>query len=195
MCQRKKLWTRTYSTRDQVPTCPVFTRAKIKFRFGILKNLPSQFAHCWMVSNLENDYILLIILLWTQLNGFKHIKWFNNSIWPMNGTTTGTTTPSQSGPGSNDYGKVLHTPQRSWTEASPYLGHLLGGGVCIPLLRCSWCILLLRRIRPCKYECWLKSSHDNIISIFTNPSAWAGYETRSIFKQSLTGLNSEFSFS
>ena len=31
--------------------------------------------------------------------------------------------------------------------------------------------------------------------IFTNPSAWAGYNTRSIFKRSLTGLNSEFSFS
>ena len=35
ICLRKKLWTRTYSTRDQVPTCPVFTRAKIKPRFGI----------------------------------------------------------------------------------------------------------------------------------------------------------------
>ena len=33
------------------------------------------------------------------------------------------------------------------------------------------------------------------LSIFTNPSAQAGYDTRSIFKQSLTGLNSEFSFS
>ena len=33
------------------------------------------------------------------------------------------------------------------------------------------------------------------ISIFTNPSAQAGYDTRSIFKWSLTGLNSEFSFS
>ena len=31
--------------------------------------------------------------------------------------------------------------------------------------------------------------------IFTNPSAQAGYDTRSIFKRSLTGLNSEFSFS
>ena len=31
--------------------------------------------------------------------------------------------------------------------------------------------------------------------IFTNPSAQAGYDTRSIFKMSLTGLNSEFSFS
>ena len=42
LCAReKKLWTRTYSTRDQVPTCPVFTRAKIKSRFVIFKNLPS----------------------------------------------------------------------------------------------------------------------------------------------------------
>ena len=34
-----------------------------------------------------------------------------------------------------------------------------------------------------------------ILSIFTNPSARVGYDTRSIFKRSLTGLNSEFSFS
>ena len=33
------------------------------------------------------------------------------------------------------------------------------------------------------------------LTIFTNPSARAGYDTRSIFKRSLTGLNSEFSFS
>ena len=31
--------------------------------------------------------------------------------------------------------------------------------------------------------------------LFTNPSARAGYDTRSIFKRSLTGLNSELSFS
>ena len=31
--------------------------------------------------------------------------------------------------------------------------------------------------------------------IFTNPSARAGYDTGSIFKRGLTGLNSEFSFS
>ena len=35
----------------------------------------------------------------------------------------------------------------------------------------------------------------NGISIFTNPSAREGYDTRSIFKRSLTGLKSEFSFS
>ena len=33
------------------------------------------------------------------------------------------------------------------------------------------------------------------IYIYTNPSARAGYDTRSIFKRSLTGFNSEFSFS
>ena len=34
------------------------------------------------------------------------------------------------------------------------------------------------------------------VAIFTNPSAQAGYDTRSVFfKRSLTGLNSEFSFS
>ena len=31
--------------------------------------------------------------------------------------------------------------------------------------------------------------------LFTNPSTRAGYDTRSIFKRSLTGWNSEFSFS
>ena len=35
----------------------------------------------------------------------------------------------------------------------------------------------------------------NMIILFTNPSARAGYDTRSIFKRSLTGLNSEFSCS
>ena len=35
----------------------------------------------------------------------------------------------------------------------------------------------------------------NMISIFTNPSAQVGYDTRSILKRSLTGFNSEFSFS
>ena len=42
---------------------------------------------------------------------------------------------------------------------------------------------------------FLKISLDLILYIFTNPSAMAGYDTKSIFKRSLTGLNSEFSFS
>ena len=43
-------------------------------------------------------------------------------------------------------------------------------------------------------------SPSNMVVSFTytylpNPSARAGYDTRLIFKRSLTGLNSEFSFS
>ena len=34
-----------------------------------------------------------------------------------------------------------------------------------------------------------------VCSYLPNPSARAGYDTRSIFRRSLTGLNSEFSFS
>ena len=34
-----------------------------------------------------------------------------------------------------------------------------------------------------------------VLILFTNPSARAEYDTRSIFKRSLTGLNLEFSFS
>ena len=34
-----------------------------------------------------------------------------------------------------------------------------------------------------------------VFIIFTNPSAPAGYDTRSVFKRTLTGLNLEFSFS
>ena len=41
---RKELWTGLISVGDQVPTCPVFTRAKIKSRLGILDNLPSQYS-------------------------------------------------------------------------------------------------------------------------------------------------------
>ena len=37
--------------------------------------------------------------------------------------------------------------------------------------------------------------HEKIQSYLPNPSTRAGYDTRSIFKRTLTGLNSEFSFS
>ena len=44
--------------------------------------------------------------------------------------------------------------------------------------------------------CSTKNVYLRILEVlFTNPSARAGYDTRSIFKRSLTGLNSEFSFS
>ena len=41
----------------------------------------------------------------------------------------------------------------------------------------------------------LIEKYDNCNNIFTKPSARAGYDTGSAFKRSLTGLNSEFSFS
>ena len=40
ICLRKELWTGLISVGDQVPTYPVFTRAKIKSRLGILINFP-----------------------------------------------------------------------------------------------------------------------------------------------------------
>ena len=56
-----------------------------------------------------------------------------SSIWPIDKTLSGATTPSQSGPGSNGNKGVLCIPQSSSiTEASPsdclvsYPGHLLG---------------------------------------------------------------------
>ena len=39
-----------------------------------------------------------------------------------------------------------------------------------------------------------QKDYNRSVILFTNPSARAGYDTRSIFKRSLTGLNSEFSF-
>ena len=41
----------------------------------------------------------------------------------------------------------------------------------------------------------LHNEFRNYLSYLPNPSARAGYDTRSIFKWSLTGLNSEYSFS
>ena len=59
----------------------------------------------------------------------------------------------------------------------------------------TWCHLVFCQKSPIKIGG--KSSHRVIIIIilFTNPSARAGFDTRSILKRSLTGLNSKFSFS
>ena len=51
---------------------------------------------------------------------------------------------------------------------------------------------------PCHIARTVKTflfEEDATVIIFTNPTARAGYDTRSIFKRSLPGLNSEFSFS
>ena len=58
-----------------------------------------------------------------------------SSIWPIDRTLLGETTPDQSGPGSDGNERVLYIPQSSSiTGTSPsdclgsYLGHSLGGG-------------------------------------------------------------------
>ena len=71
----------------------------------------------------------------------------DNSIWPIDRTQLGATTPGQNGPRSNDNQGVLHIPQKSSiTETSPsdcfvsYPGNLLWG--CLtPLQRRSRFIL------------------------------------------------------
>ena len=45
--------------------------------------------------------------------------WDINSIWPIDGTQTGPTTLSQSGPGSNGHEGVLYIPKIFRIEASP----------------------------------------------------------------------------
>ena len=56
------------------------------------------------------------------------------------------------------------------------------------------------KCRSLKLKYPSKQNFMNIFPLLTssylpNPSARAGYDTRSIFKRSLTGFNSEFSFS
>ena len=70
-----------------------------------------------------------------------------SSIWPINRTLSGVTTPGQSGPGSDGNKGVLRIPQSSrFTETSPsgclvsYPRHSLGSGL-TPLQRSSQCIL------------------------------------------------------
>ena len=78
---------------------------------------------------------------------FIYRKLLNISIWPIDGTQTGITTPDQSGPESNDNEGVLHTPQSYRTGSSPsdglmsYQGHSVMA--LIPLQRCNRRILLL----------------------------------------------------
>ena len=55
----------------------------------------------------------------TQLIGFKYSKLLNSSIWPIDGTLTGTNTPSLSVPGNNGNEEVLHILQSSRNEDLP----------------------------------------------------------------------------
>ena len=68
------------------------------------------------------------------------------SIWPIDRTLSGATSPCQSEAGSNGNERVLHIPQISKAGSSPsdcfmsYPGHSFCGGYLIPQQRWSWCI-------------------------------------------------------
>ena len=69
ICLRKELWTGLISVGDQVPTCPVFTRAKIKSHLGILVNFPVTIwrRKIWYYSNSVKEDILCFYFYFLQI--------------------------------------------------------------------------------------------------------------------------------
>ena len=47
----------------------------------------------------------------SQMTNVNNYKWLNSTIWPIDGTLTGTTTLGQSRPESDGYEEVLYIPQ------------------------------------------------------------------------------------
>ena len=95
----------------------------------------------WSNSFISNHSIYHKSFIYTQ---FK----CQSSIWPIDRTLSGATTPGQSGLRSNGNEGIPQIPQISKAGASlldglmSYLGHSLGGRRSLtPLQRCSWCIL------------------------------------------------------
>ena len=148
----------------------------------------------------------------TQLNSFKYNKWLNSSIWPIDRTLTGTTTLCQSELGSNGNKCTPHFPKpQDWSLTIKWFSVIFRrfvclrnktpnrDAVCIFHSPANWVVILLR-FKKKKKSCnpIINNVRRTLIlqlSYLPNPSARAGYDTRSIFKRSLTGLNSEFSFS
>ena len=84
ICLRKELWTGLISVGDQVPTCPVFTRAKIKSRLGILDNLPSHQSpafpdYQWYHSNFHLSQFLFYFQTRSK-NWSTFSLYFNNYL-------------------------------------------------------------------------------------------------------------------
>ena len=53
----------------------------------------------------------VVLTIQFKISHFLYIvKWLNSSVWPIDGTLTGTITPSQSGPGSNGNEELLRIP-------------------------------------------------------------------------------------
>ena len=74
---------------------------------------------------------------------FMCSKWLNISSWPIEGTLTGTTTPTQTGPDGNGNEVVLYISESSRTCAYlsdvlvSYQRHSLGARGLTPLQRCG----------------------------------------------------------
>ena len=85
------------------------------------------------------------------------------------------------------------------THTQRMLTHTLALIYLSPYLYIYICIFTLAQLTTTKVEQGWRYINRSLTVfsqvLFTNPSARAGYDTRSIFKRSLTGLNSEFSFS
>ena len=108
-----------------------------------------------------------------------------------------TTTPSQIGPGSNCNERVLHITQSFKTGVSPSHGLVPYPGYSFSFVGFSFVRVSITPLQE-SIRRFLQPQPTGLIIdtiLFTNPSTQAGYDTRSIFKRSLTGLNSEFSFS
>ena len=79
ICSEKGLWIRTYSTRNQVPDCPVFTRAKNKFPSWGFNNFAVTY---WSIFNADSilGYSTLtpVLFFWFNFFGWegrKRIIW------------------------------------------------------------------------------------------------------------------------
>ena len=69
------------------------------------------------------------------------------------------------------------------------------GECCLLLFYNKYSIIALKTTLQLYFKTFIEKINSGNLILFTNPSARAGYDTRSIFKRSLTGFNSEFSFS
>ena len=121
-------------------------------------NKPELFLHTvkWFQVLLYNSHNLTLVIFLQTVR----------SIWPIDKTQSGATTPGQSGPGSNDNEGVLNIPQISkarvlWSDGLMlYPRHLLGEWGILPFCRDavgvfyspSWLGCLLDEIL--KLICW-----------------------------------------
>ena len=110
ICLREKIWTRTYSKGDQVPTCPVFTRAKIKSRFG----------------NFSQKTVTMTLWSFTPLRVLFHTLIFSN--WGLNNSKSPQVSRTPLGIQADLYNAVVwmvSTRLLIWKSSSPCVNLLV----------------------------------------------------------------------